>query len=334
MLSAYRTRPARRSRDLSGYVLLGGYVGPDSWGLGAITPQQALQQAISSSGINSGTLSPSNQQLVQQAISAGQILDRAGQPAYIPGTSDCSAAQGGGVSNVQLAQVSGQMALSGINVGTSLGVAGISSIGTALGPFTLGISTLVGLFPLLFGHHAAAVKKEQSVLCSAVPAANNYLQLIDQAVQQRKITPQQAIAALQSLSSDFDQSVSSIRKMSGGSCNAACVMTEMLRGIVAYRQSQYQDLAAAAAVSSSASSGPTIAPPVSSGSTLQIPGSSTSGSPTPTVIPPPGAPAPGAAVPTPAPSPTVASTTSPSATPSWLPIAALIALGFVVTRVL
>jgi hypothetical protein len=241
--------------------------------------------------------------VIRDSAAAGQMLDSNRLPGYVPGTADCSAT--GQSSNVKLAQVSGQMALTGINVAAALSTTVAMSIGTALGPLTMGLSTLIGLFPLLFGHHAAAVKKEQSMLCAAVPAANNYLQIIDQAVQTGKATPQSAIQALASLISDFQTQVAPIihgsDPMSAGECNAACVMLSELRAIVALKQSQYQDLAAQSTPAMTSGSGPTSGV-VTSGSTLTIPAAQPAG---------------GAA-----------------SSPSWLPIAALIVVGFVASRYL
>jgi len=286
MLSAY---PSRRSKPL-GYVVLG-----------ALSPDDATNQIFPKAKIRSGA--GHNQQIwndIRSSAAAGEMLGSHGEAAYIPGSVDCAAAGGStGPNNVQLAQVGGSLALTGINVAAALSTTVATAIGVALGPATLGISAIIGLFPLFFGHHAAAVKREQSVLCSAVPAANNYLQIIDQAVQQGKVTPQQAIAALQSLVSDFQSQVSSIMQgtdpTSQGECNAACVMLSELRAIALVKQSQYQDLAAANPQSPMTSgSGPSSSPVVSSGSTLTIP----------------------AAQPT------------ASSSPNWLGLAAIVGLGF------
>lgn len=217
--------------------------------LGALTAEQAAEQVFPASQVKS---SAGHNQAVRDgilaAVNAGQLLNAQGGPDYVPGTGQCAAT--GKSTNVRLAQISGQMALTGINVAAALSSSIAAALGGAavLGAATLGIGALIGLFPLLFGHHAAAVKKEQSILCSAVPAANNYLQIIDQGVQSGQATPQQAIAALSSLLSDFGSQVSSIRHgndpTSSGECNAACVEYSKLRAIVLQKSSQYQDLIA------------------------------------------------------------------------------------------
>jgi hypothetical protein len=268
--------------------------------LGALAPDDAVEQVIPRTAtgwaaqMRAGTLVD---------VNAGQIVNASGGPIYVPGTSDCAAAAGTGQSgNVKLAQVSGSLALTGINVAAALSTTVATALGTALAPATLGISALIGLFPLLFGHHAAAVKKEQSILCAAVPAANNYLQIIDDGVNTGKVTPQHGIDALNSLLSDFQSAVSPIMQGSspaqGKSCNAACVVYNALKAVVIYKTSQYQDLAAQQPPMTSGS-GPTSTAAVSSGSTLQIPPA-----------------------------------TMPASSPSWLPIAALILIGFAASRML
>lgn len=203
--------------------------------LGAITPDAAAKQVFpnapksSSAGHNMATYNA-----ILASAQAGQLLDVNGAPAYIPGTPACAAS---GVS-------AGSVALTSIaTVGAK-----IAPLTGPAAPFVLIGSAIVGLFGGLFAHHAAAVKKEQSVLCAAVPAANNYLQLIDQAVQTGQSSPQDGLNALASLQSGFDSQVASIRKGANptvsGECNAACVMSSCLRAIILVKGSQYQDLAA------------------------------------------------------------------------------------------
>lgn len=204
--------------------------GLSGW-LGALAPADAVAQAIGSdSHVNT-----SSRAAILASANAEQMLDASGQPAYIPGSADCAAVSSPGSNNLNLVQAGTGLALTGLQIG--LTTAGVVT-GAALAPFTAGISTIIGLFTMLSAHHAAAVKKEQSVLCSAVPAANNYLQIIDQAVHGGLASPQDGIAALDSLYSDFQSNVSSIRN----DCNAACVMGMELAAIVAVKKAEYQDL--------------------------------------------------------------------------------------------
>lgn len=212
--------------------------------LSAITADQATESIFPAAAVKtSAGHNLATRNLMVQAVQAGQLLDPSGVAAYSQ-NKDCSAS--GQSTNVKLAQTASGLALTG----TSIGLTAAGTVtAAALAPWTLGISAIIGLFPIIFGHHAAAVKKEQSVLCAAVPAANNYLQVIDQAVSTGQQTPAQGMAALDSLVTDFRSQVSSIMHgndpTSSGECNAACVMLSQLRAIVAFKKSQYQDLATA-----------------------------------------------------------------------------------------
>jgi hypothetical protein len=118
--------------------------------------------------------------------------------------------------------------------------------GPIVGGIVLAIGALTGVFGAIFGHHAAAVKKERSVLCSAVPAANHSLLVIYEAVQSGQATPQQGIDALNAVLTGFESAVVSIRHgsdpNSSGECNAACELATDLHAIVLKKASEYQDL--------------------------------------------------------------------------------------------
>jgi hypothetical protein len=343
----------QRTHALSGYALLGDDDHPwhRSLGsrhriLGAITPDAAAASVIQASGVKSGTISSKQMAQIVASIQAMQVQDPGGN--YEPGTSSCAASGvSQGANDLKLVGSAGSLAL------TTASSAQVGLI--AAGPATLGISIaiagIVGIFSTIMAHHAAAVKKEQNVLCSAVPAANNYLQIIAQAVAAGQATPAQGIQALQSLSSNFDSAVSSIRKMGGSSCNAACIMTEELRGVIAYMSSQFQDLISAqAAVGASTvpaaqqtrgivttSTGPVVAAPVSSGATMQLPVTATPAqiqaaatAPTPAaaaaaMVQPVGVLPPGA---TAAPSLSDELQSLESSLPTWWPIAAVGILAF------
>jgi hypothetical protein len=245
LAAQYGMRPRRGMMYLSGRASsktrrsMGRY-------LSALTADQATEQVFPAASVK--TSAGHNQAVRDQilaSVNAGQIVNAQGTSDYVPGTSQCAAT--GQSTNVKLAQTAAGLALQG----TTIGLTAAGTVTAAvLAPWTLGISAIIGLFPIFFGHHAAAVKKEQSVLCTAVPAANNYLQVIAQAVQQGMATPQQGIAALNSLLSDFGSQVASIRQGSGpnssGTCNAACVEYAKLNAIVISMTSQFQDMITAA----------------------------------------------------------------------------------------
>ena len=286
--------------------------------MGAISPAAAAQQAAAlSAAFKAAGVQTTD---LESFAQAGQIITSTPGYQYTPGQGECS---GQPAPDLNLFVKGGSMALgvaggvTGILASPAIGIIS-STAGLAIGAATLGIGTIIGIYSIFHAHHAAAVAKEQSVLCAAVPAANNYLKVIAQAVQSGAATPQQAIAALNSLLTDFRSAVSGILKMSGSQCNAACYLIIALTAVVNYQVSAYQDLANAKAAPSApvtspapaAGSGPAPAPVVASGSTMLLPPATNSS----------GAPVGQAAA-------------APSTT-NWLGIAALLFGGFLVARAL
>jgi hypothetical protein len=254
--------------------------------LGAITPDQAAQQAIPKNTVrNTPGFTQAVYDEIVNAAQTGQFTDYNAQAKSCLGLPSGSGAQ-----MLQLASTGSGLALQGA-VTTGLLAAGPATFG-----ITIAIAGITALFSTIFSHHAAAVAKENRILCASGPAANNYLQIIDQALQMGKATPAQAVQALQSLLSDYKSTVAPILKNSSSACNAACVELKELTAIVAYKSSLYQDMANAPSVTSG---GPSSAPAVSSGSVMVLPAS------------------------TPA---------AAAATSSWLPIAALAIFGIILMR--
>jgi hypothetical protein len=173
----------------------------------------------------------SSKAAILASAQAGQMLDARGLAAYIPGSVDCSAVNGSGMLKPAITATAGGLALK------FAGVAGPAA------PAVMAVGALLEVFGAIFAHHAAAVQKEQSTLCAAVPAANQALQVIDEAVASGAATPQQAISALQAMPGQFQSEVGAIYQ----DCNAACVMTDELKAICLVKASQYQDLIAGAA---------------------------------------------------------------------------------------
>lgn len=256
----------------------------------------------------------------QAAIAAsgqtGRVVLSGNVRAYVPGTSNCSASGiSGAAKGVQLVGQGGSLALTGA-VQTGMITAGAATFG-----ITIAIAGLVGLFSTIFSHHAAAVKKEQNVLCTAVPAANNYFDIIDQAVSNGQADAQHALAALDSLAGDFHSAVSGIYK----SCNAACVMQMCLDAAITAEKQKYQALAQqqAAAAAQAAAQPPPAAPiaPVTASPAPQSPAVVPA---RPNTVAAPGTPASSSyasfysgGAPAAAPA---------SSMPTWLPIAAGVAL--------
>ena len=144
--------------------------------------------------------------------------------------------------NLQLFQQGSQMVL---KVGTDIAAA--CGTGAIAGPIGMVIGGIVGLFSALFAHHAQAVAAEQRNECAAIPAANNYLAVIWQAVSSGQQTPQQGQQALQSLLASFSAQVAS--SVQHNPCNALCEYIVTLKAIVIYWSWAFGDMATAAAAS-------------------------------------------------------------------------------------
>lgn len=214
------------------------------YGLGALDPVDAAKQIFPNAprspnpGHNMDTFNA-----IVASAQAGQMVNAQGAPAYIPGTSQCA-----GVSLLKpaLFSTSGGLTLHFAPMAFAAG-------GPLIGGIVVAIGALAEMFGAIFSHHAKAIAKERSILCAAVPAANQALQLIDQAVQQGSASPQDAIAALDTMPGQFQSQVSSIIHGAdptvSGECNAACVMLSELRAIVLVKKAQYQDMVSAASSS-------------------------------------------------------------------------------------
>jgi hypothetical protein len=223
--------------------------------LGALTAEQATEQIFPQAKVTgSAGHNAQARNVILWSAEAGQLIQNNQQIAYAPGSGDCA-----GVSLVKPALTStvGGLALKFAPQAFAAG-------GPVAGAVTLAIAGIGELFGAIFGHHAAAVAKERSILCAAVPAADQSIVLIDQAVSAGQATPAQAMSALDSVVSGFQSAVGSIihgsDPMSSGQCNAACVMLSALRAIVVQKKSVYEDLAAQQAQAAQATAAPVPAP--------------------------------------------------------------------------
>lgn len=212
---------------------IGNYAG----GLAAITADQAAQQAMPTSTIrNTPGFTQQVYNNIVAAAQSGQFTDYNAQAKSCQGQQKSTGAAVLGIVG------------SGATLALSTAVkAGLITAGPVTAGISIAIAGIVGLFGTILSHHAAAVAKENRILCASGPAANNYLQVIDQAVQNGQATPADAVNALDSLLADYKTAVTPIIKMSSSACNAACVELKELTAIVAYKKSLYQDMAAAQA---------------------------------------------------------------------------------------
>jgi hypothetical protein len=231
--------PARRRPSLGAHRT----IYPSRFFLGDITADAAARMVFPNppasphAGHNMSTFDS-----IVSAAGSGQM-----SPAYLPGTSDCANATLGprAVITKGGSQVGGLL----LKIGAASGNPIVLGIGAAAE-----VASIV--FSAIFGHHAKAVARERSILCAAVPAANQTLLVVDQAVAEGNFTPQNGIDAVNAMVAGFAQAVASIQHgadpTAKGECNAACVMLSQLRAIAYRKVSQYQDLQAAAAAAAAA----------------------------------------------------------------------------------
>jgi len=218
--------------------------------LGVISTAEAVQQALAAEGNDidsrdaSGWLSPTNPNWAA-TLAAGQI-SASGFSA------SCSSAPQPDAHLFQTA--------AGLTLGTSaagVGIMGATHMLTAAmipvaGAIIAAAGIAVQFISMIFAHHAAAAKQEQQLGCAAISAANNSLNLIDQAVKAGQITPDAADAALDELISQFASYMAPSVKHNP--CNADCEQIITLRAIVNYRKSLYASMAAPAAPAPGAAS--------------------------------------------------------------------------------
>jgi len=106
------------------------------------------------------------------------------------------------------------------------------------------IDDALNIFLSISQHHALAVQQEQSTLCTIVPAINNAIQGLDQAIQRGQITLQDAYAGLQALQASYLQNVQPILKNTPSACNAACVIDRGFVALFLYKSYQYNKFVA------------------------------------------------------------------------------------------
>jgi hypothetical protein len=258
------------------YMLLGG-PGPQN---PTLTPTAAMQQAIAAySGNhlnnrdfqNTSWLTEAESQIAAGAFDLGW---------YSP---SCSTAP----SNVNLFQTA-----SGLTLGTTAATVGIlGSTGVlpaaaipVIGPIIAGVGVLISIIGMIFAHHAAAVKRDLSFGCSALPAVNNSFALVAQAVSNGQMTAATAAAGLIEIYKQFMQAGGASGSASGpGSipsggtsindspyCNSNCEMSVILYAMVLYWQAQYEAMAASQAAAAAVASSPSATVNTSQGGS-QVP---------------------------------------------------------------
>jgi hypothetical protein len=221
--------------------------------LGALTPQQAAQIAMPSVSNTAGF----TQTVFNDIVQAAQTGNFVG---FNP--SGCPAGATGSIAGAALTKTASSILIT------------LAGVTTALGPIAAIAAPILGVFSTIFAHHAQAVAQEQAIVCSAVPSAAQALSVIEAAMRNGTIDPGTAIASIQQVQAEFQQTVAPILKMSTSQCNAACVWTKELQAIVAELSSQWQDeLNAASAATAAAAQGSPSTPGAASGAvaTLSVP---------------------------------------------------------------
>jgi hypothetical protein len=170
-------------------------------------------------------------------------------------------------------------------IGTATGVISAAT-GTILGAATMGVGLIISVIAMIFQHHAAAVSRDLAFGCSAIPAVNNALAVVQQAVATGAATPADAANSLAEVYSQYMSAGGASGSISGpgsipGSgaainkdpyCNSNCELSIIVLAMVLYWSAQFEAQASqqatqAAEVSGSSALPASVAPsaPVSQG---------------------------------------------------------------------
>src|SRR5258708_21417157 len=208
-----------------------------------LSPTSAMQQAMQqSSGKN---LNPKQFQNSAWLSAAASFIQSGALPSTPPYGPDCT---GQGAPNLNLFQTASGLALGT----TAAGVGVLSATGVASAYFLpipvidaviAGVGAIISIIGAIFAHHAAAVKRDLSFGCSAIPAVNNAFSVISQGVQNGQIKPGDAANALDHIYSEY-QSVGGAAINTSPWCNSNCELGVILEGMVLYWKAQYQAMAA------------------------------------------------------------------------------------------
>jgi hypothetical protein len=208
-----------------------------------LSPTSAMQQAIQqSSGKN---LNPKQFQNSAWLSAAASFIQSGALPATPPYGPDCS---GQSAPNLNLFQTASGLALGttaatvGFLASPSMSVIPASAV-PVVGWAIAGVGALVGLISAIFRHHAAAVKRDLTFGCSAIPAVNNVFSVIAQGVQSGQIKSADAASALDHVYSEYQSAGGAAINYSPW-CNSNCELGVILLGMVIYWKAQYQAMAA------------------------------------------------------------------------------------------
>lgn len=206
-------------------------------GAATLTPDAAMQQAIqmgSSSGLKLNPNAFQNNSWLSKAES--QIAAGAFDISWYSGSCGAQSAP-----NMNLLTTASGIGLSAGGAADAVMVAthAISAAtGAIVGAATMGVGVLISVIAMIFQHHAAAVKRDLSFGCGALPAVNNAFAVINQAVHSGQTTPAAAAQSLDQIYTEY-QSAGGAAINNHPWCNSNCEMGVILKAMVLYWQSQY-----------------------------------------------------------------------------------------------
>lgn len=149
---------------------------------------------------------------------------------------DCKNARQPGT-GAQKAQAIGSTALTGFGALAPFIVPlqAIPVVGQIIGGIAIGLKYITGIFQ----HHAIAVAREQTALCSIVPQINEEFLQLDQDYTAGNLSFQEASLALDQIDSQFRQAVAPITTDNASQCNAGCVIGREVDALVVERKQIY-----------------------------------------------------------------------------------------------
>lgn len=192
----------------------------------AIPSDQQILQANVPPGQGNKASWYTNSTLLAMMASMQMSYNQASCSGFVPAQS-LSLSQVAGLTGSAVGAGSSVAAATGIIAASAVPIVGI---GIAIG------SIIVSLVSKVFQHHAAAVKAEQQTLCAAIPAINNALAVINEALSGGSITVAQARTAYESAYSQYVSMTAPVTKDNSGQCDEGCGLKHTLRALISKQE--------------------------------------------------------------------------------------------------
>lgn len=176
------------------------------------TSASAIIQQVCSAGVGKAPCTTVN------AASFTAFLTLAAQTRFLPPyTTSSGASSPSACTGLPSAPNALQNADQLASIGLGVGLKGASEIATSLGSAAASAIPIVGIIAqtatqiigIIAAKHAAAVKNQDFILCQSVPATNNLLSQIDNALANGSLTVAQTASAYQSFLAQFTAAVKS-----------------------------------------------------------------------------------------------------------------------------